>query len=512
MVEVEFNYAGIITKIQSNKNDNMKDIYKKFMVKAGKNIDDLIFIYSGSTIIDDKLTFIQLANSEDKKRNKMSIIVNDYNNNNIGDKNDNLKKSKTIICPECQQNIKYIFRDYKITLFDCKNNHEIKDMLINEFEKSQLIDESKIICDECKDNDKSQTYKNKFYTCVDCKVNLCLLCKSKSPHDSHNIIDYDEKNFICYTHNEQYNSYCENCKMDLCLICEKEHRQHKTIPYSDIIPDSKLLKTKLNELRKKIDEYKKKIDEIIQKLNNIMENFEIYYNINDYIIKNYEKKNRNYSILQNMNNINNSIDKFIEKIKLNQKNIYEIFYNSIDIYEKMNNKDEKESTILAQEDKYKIYNWLYPIYKNIFGVKLKLIYQRGNDMSYLNFHQKCDNKGPTIVVCKSKNEKFGGYANISWESLNNERKFQNGPFIFSLTKNVKYEYQNKGNHSIYLDQNHGPDFSWDFTFNTSDEMKVCIVYPKEPGGYAYSSEPLIGNGYDQPIELDEVEVFQVIQI
>ena len=289
MVEVEFNYAGKITTIQSNINNNMKDIYKKFMNKSGKNIDDLIFIYSGSTIDDDTLTFIQLANSEDKKRNKMSIIVNDYNNN-IGDKNDNLKKSKTIICPKCQQNIKYVFRDYKITLFDCKNNHEIKDILLNEFEKTQLIDESKIICDECKDNDKSQTYENKFYTCVDCKENLCLLCKSKSPHDSHNIIDYDERNFICYTHNESYNSYCENCKMDLCLICEKDHKQHKTISYSELIPDSKLLKTKLDKLRTKIDEYKNYIDEIIQKLNNVMKNFEIYYKINNYIIKSYEKK------------------------------------------------------------------------------------------------------------------------------------------------------------------------------------------------------------------------------
>ena len=43
-------------------------------------------------------------------------------------------------------------------------------------------------------------------------------------------------------------------------------------------------------------------------------------------------------------------------------------------------------------------------------------------------------------------------------------------------------------------------------------MKACICFPKATDGYAYSSEPIIGKGNNQLIELDEVEVFQVIQV
>ena len=95
-----------------------------------------------------------------------------------------------------------------------------------------------------------------------------------------------------------------------------------------------------------------------------------------------------------------------------------------------------ESVILNQNDKYKLLNWLNPLYneKNLY---LKLIYRRGNDMSFETFHLKCDKKGPTLVVCKAKNEKFGGYSNFSWDS-NRTVKYEDGPFIFSLSQNKKY--------------------------------------------------------------------------
>jgi len=40
---------------------------------------------------------------------------------------------------------------------------------------------------------------------------------------------------------------------------------------------------------------------MINKLNKVMDNIDIYYNISKNMIKNYEKKNRNYIILQNIN-------------------------------------------------------------------------------------------------------------------------------------------------------------------------------------------------------------------
>ena len=129
----------------------------------------------------------------DKENLKKSVIVYD-NDSNI--ENNELVKSKEIICPECGENSIIKIENYKISLFGCKNKHEKKDISFFDFDKTQLIDESKIKCNICKDNNKSKSYKKQFYKCNSCKFNLCPLCKSA--HDkSHNIIDYDLYNYLC---------------------------------------------------------------------------------------------------------------------------------------------------------------------------------------------------------------------------------------------------------------------------------------------------------------------------
>ena len=128
-------------------------------------------------------------------------------------------------------------------------------------------------------------------------------------------------------------------------------------------------------------------------------------------------------------------------------------------------------------------------------------------MSYKTFHSKCDNKGPTVVICKAKKEKFGGYTNINWESSNGIQKYVDGPFIFSINKNKKNVYTNKKYNSIYLNKDYGPDFYLDFVFNSDKGMKTCVCSTKQYG-YAYSSEPIIGDGSSKDIEIDEIEVFK----
>lgn len=169
-----------------------------------------------------------------------------------------------------------------------------------------------------------------------------------------------------------------------------------------------------------------------------------------------------------------------------------------------------ESVILNDQNKNQILFWLNPIYHGK-NPRLTLIYRRGNDMSFETFHKKCDRKGPTLVVCKAKNEKFGGYTNISWEACEEDIPIHaNGPFLFSLTKNKKYDYTNKGTHSIYLNKNHGPDFNWDFVLNHCEQkMRVCFCYKNKQEGYAYSEEPIFGDGELKGIEVDELEVFKV---
>ena len=83
MVEIEFIYGGIKTIIQCNINEKMNDIYNKYIIKIGKNINDIHFIYDGNKIQENikNLAFNELANNIDKDRKKMNILVYEKNIN-----------------------------------------------------------------------------------------------------------------------------------------------------------------------------------------------------------------------------------------------------------------------------------------------------------------------------------------------------------------------------------------------------------------------------------------------
>ena len=97
MAEVEFIYNGEKIIIQCNLNDKMKDIFNKYIIKLGIEINSVYFLYGGNIIKED-LILEEIISNEDKKRNKMNIIVNQINKN----EEKKLKiKSKEIICPQC---------------------------------------------------------------------------------------------------------------------------------------------------------------------------------------------------------------------------------------------------------------------------------------------------------------------------------------------------------------------------------------------------------------------------
>ena len=72
----------------------------------------------------------------------MNVLVYDTE---IEIKENDIIKSKNIICPECKESIKMEIKDYKINLYGCKNKHRIENILLNEFEETQYIDRLKII-------------------------------------------------------------------------------------------------------------------------------------------------------------------------------------------------------------------------------------------------------------------------------------------------------------------------------------------------------------------------------
>lgn len=90
-------------------------------------------------------------------------------------------------------------------------------------------------------------------------------------------------------------------------------------------------------------------------------------------------------------------------------------------------------------------------------LKVKLLYTPTlEENSWRDFHNYCDNKGPTIVLCESTTGKrFGGYTSVSWDLKNTGYNDINA-FLFSLDNKKIYDKGN--NKKIYCVYNHGVHF------------------------------------------------------
>ena len=338
MAQVEFQYNSISTIIQCNEDQKMSEICNNFISKSNLDENNLNFIYNGiaGKQFDKNLTFNQMANSLDKTRKKMNILVI---NNTIEDNNDKdaLVRAKNIICPKCGEDIKIKKIEYnKIYLYECKNGHKINNILLNELEKTQMINLKNIKCGICNEKNKYNTYNNELYKCYECNMNICPLCKTKH-NKEHIIINYDKINYLCNKHDEIFFNYCNKCNQNICASCKKDHLKHDIISIYDMILDKKDLLIKLNELKQSINKYEENMNKIIEILNKVKEYLNNFYKLEEYLINNYNQKERNYEILNNIDKIINNNDIIINDINQinNENNIQNKFNYINNIYIKL---------------------------------------------------------------------------------------------------------------------------------------------------------------------------------
>ena len=336
MAQVEFIYNGKICIIQCQENQKMTDICNIFMSKSNVKENEIYFFYDGhgGSHFNQNSTFIQMANSFDKIRKKISILV--YDKDDMKDIKTKVK-SKNIICPKCKELIKMNIEDYRINLFDCRNLHNIKNISLKDFKNSQIIDLTNIKCNNCKDKNKSNTYNNEFYKCHDCNINLCPLCKINHSNN-HNIIKYDKINYLCCKHNEPFTDYCTKCKINICLLCDEEHKEHELISLRKMLINKNELLIKLEELKKSIKIFEDNLIKILEILKNVKNSFENYYKLEEYLFNNYDKNQRYYELLYNINEFlkyNNIIIKDINNIN-NENRIENKFINILNLYNRIN--------------------------------------------------------------------------------------------------------------------------------------------------------------------------------
>ena len=103
-------------------------------------------------------------------------------------------------------------------------------------------------------------------------------------------------------------------------------------------------------------------------------------------------------------------------------------------------------------DEKLVISWL-----NNKNIKSELLFRKTRDGSTSNdFHNKCDNKGITIIFIETTKEyKFGGYTELEWD--NTGYNTNKSTFLFSFNNNQKYIARNN-NYSIYCGSDYGPRF------------------------------------------------------
>ena len=245
-------------------------------------------------------------------------------------------KPAQVICPECSEVALLNFKNYKLSISRCKKNHKFDKMSLEDFDKKQIIDESKIICENCRTNNKSVSFNKSFYICLICRQKLCPLCKNthdKTYNKTHNIIKYEEKDSICFEHRDNYNLYCKTCNKNLCASCENDHLEHEIISLGRLISKENNLNKKLNYLKDSINKFKEEIKKIINMLNKVKDNMNKYYKISKEIFNSFNVRIKNYEMLRNIDAISNfddiimkDIDKIIKEEKVYYKFIYILIF------------------------------------------------------------------------------------------------------------------------------------------------------------------------------------------
>ena len=147
---------------------------------------------------------------------------------------------------------------------------------------------------------------------------------------------------------------------------------------------------------------------------------------------------------------------------------------------------------------------------------------------YASFHQKCDNKGPTLIVIQSKkyNHVFGGYANISWKS--DIGAYQDDPLAFLFLIRSQFdespqilEVEKEGKNALY----HPRGASYGFNFGGGTLIQYYRTYGNELKRDAYcgigsnlyhlKGNQLCGGDKietetsDYYFDLEEYEVYQI---
>lgn len=150
---------------------------------------------------------------------------------------------------------------------------------------------------------------------------------------------------------------------------------------------------------------------------------------------------------------------------------------------------------------------------NISSIRKNLIFKASEDGDKIEiFHQKCDNKGPTLIlITTSKDLKIGGFTSVSWDSPEEAIFIEDkNAFIFSLDLKKVY-FPEDYHHAIHISKEFGPDFGYDDLEIVDNFFKNKSVNKKR--NYLISDGELLGykQGEENEFLVKEMEIYQIIK-
>ena len=164
------------------------------------------------------------------------------------------------------------------------------------------------------------------------------------------------------------------------------------------------------------------------------------------------------------------------EVKKSENDLLNEYKKVVNIYEKKLKILNFDSKILLSKDAEKeaIKFWISP---NRL-LKANLLYSF-HDIKYIRqlngynyefngtvnqFHNYCDNQSKILMICKSRNQIFGGYTPLFFQS-NDSYGNDNESFLFSLNNLKKYPKDSfKNTESIWRYRDYGPSFHYDLYF------------------------------------------------
>ena len=220
------------------------------------------------------------------------------------------------------------------------------------------------------------------------------------------------------------------------LLSDVDQLYDKLFFSEDIVKESE-------KLPKKIEMSLEKGKSIDKEWNNNQLNALIYNCLN--IEKNIISANKIIENIKKCNSLKSEISFYPQENGIND------FIETIKKFGNVSEKKQFNSKIEFDEELIKL--WF-----NGRNFIPELLFRKTRDGSNIKeFHNKCDNKGTTIVFIETtKGYKFGGYTELQWDNSSQYKK-DKSTFIFSFNKKQKY-IAIKNTQSIYCSHSEGPRF------------------------------------------------------